>query len=661
MNHHLLKGDELFDERFHNVTHVVQDTHLIKGCIKVFDYEKKCDAYLEYEKLRTDIAAGNITLKRKGAPKTTTYQRLSAKDQEELAFAVDTTRRLNEYAHTKHTTLHQAYQDLKAEYEAQPYSDKPFPSKATAYRHLKSLRNGLPLLFDNSNKGNRKRRRPEQVEAVVVDAIEKYMLHPHSRWTMTNLYRVVNQTLHDEQLIDQVDKVSKKYIARLMRSITSDPEVERMDPKLVAAAKSIASEVIRVETPLMRVEQDALHMPWRVQTPDGQSNNIYLVHAIDCCTGMPVGWHLVIGAPAVSDSLKCVESILFSKKERLKALGLTNDLDCFGTPSLLVFDNGAETKGERMQKLTSLGIDPKHCKARHAQGKPFIERLNRSLKTALETLPGCTRFDGVDGQRNPQELKDLPMTLQELESWIVRWYYEEWANTELKRHARSIFIDPVHYGNTPAQRWRNYSEVHGFALPLPPSIGQWRMAIYEHSNRTLSRKTGITYEGFHFRGPNMSHLITKYGETNIEILVDPDDFRAIYVQDGPEGQLLELLNSSVDPATPAYSFAQAKERMSDLAGRTPQEIEQSEAFRRDLYRRSTETSKGGKKGNKSVEESRATTKRSKEKSAVIRAIDKPFNLPAAAATETEPITSVITTGQVTTLPVLDRNTRKNIL
>jgi hypothetical protein len=38
-----------------------------------------------------------------------------------------------------------------------------------------------------------------------------------------------------------------------------------------------------------------------------------------------------------------------------------------------------------------------HCKSRHAHGKPFIERLNRSLKEALETLPGCTRLDAVDG------------------------------------------------------------------------------------------------------------------------------------------------------------------------------------------------------------------------------------------------------------------------
>lgn len=661
MNQHLLKGDELFDNRLGVVTHVVLDTQLIKGCIKALDCEKKSDVYLDYEDLRNSIAAGAITPKRKGAPKVTTYQNLSDKELEDLAFATNITRRILEYVKTMGVSRHMAYQAIKREYEANPDSDKPFPSDVRIYRYLGRHDNGLPLLFDNSNRGNFVPRRSESVRAFIEDAAERFLLQPQSRWTMTNFAKWVNQALRDEQLIDRSDTVSQDYIRKVVRSITTDPETERMDPRLVAAAKSTASEVIRVETPLMRVEQDALHLPWRINTPDGLSNSIYLVHAIDCCTGMPVGWHLVVGSPSVSDSLKCVESVLFSKKERFKALDLDYELDCFGTPSLLVFDNGPETKGERMQKLTALGIDPKHCKSRHAHGKPFIERLNRSLKSALETLPGCTRFDGVDGQRKPEELKELPMELHELERWIVRWYHEEWANTELRRHLQSVFIDPVHLGNTPAQRWKTITQDQGHPLPLPPSISRWRMAIYEHDRRTLSRKTGITYEGFNFRGPNMSYLITKYGETTLDILVDPDDFRHIYVCDGPDGQLLELVNTSVDAATPAYSFTQAKEMMRGAAGRTPDAVEQSEGFRRDLYKRSTETAKSGKSTKKWPEQSRATTQRSKETSAVMRAIEKPMASPPATMDMSPTDATDINAADVPMLPVLDRNTRQSIL
>ena len=213
-----------------------------------------------------------------------------------------------------------------------------------------------------------------------------------------------------------------------------------MDPKLVAAAKSKAPNRIVATFPFERVEQDAVHLPFAVITPHGPASNIYLIHAIDCCTGMVVGWYLMVGAPSESDGLKCVESILFSKESKLKALGLCYDFDIYGTPHKLIFDNGPEARGERMTKLRCLNIDPMHCKSRHAHGKPFIERLNRSLKEALQTLPGCTRLNGKDGERDPVKLGDNLMTLEALEQWVVRWYFESWGNTVLKRHLRTDFV-----------------------------------------------------------------------------------------------------------------------------------------------------------------------------------------------------------------------------
>src|SRR5690606_21177331 len=201
----------------------------------------------------------------------------------------------------------------------------------------------------------------------------------------------------------------------------------RMDPKQVPASKSVARTRIMVQAPFDRVEQDAVHLPFVIDTPEGPFSNVYLVHAIDCCTSMPLGRRLVIGSPAQSDGLRCIESILFSKKTAFERLGLKPSFDVFGTPHQLVLDNGPETRGERMRKLPALGIDIKHCKARHPHEKPFIERLNRSLKEALETLPGCTRLDGKDGQRDPGRLGEGCMTAMELERWIGGGYYEGWA------------------------------------------------------------------------------------------------------------------------------------------------------------------------------------------------------------------------------------------
>ena len=49
-------------------------------------------------------------------------------------------------------------------------------------------------------------------------------------------------------------------------ALTVDPEIERMDPRLVSAARSIARNRIVVTLPFERVEQDALHLPFVVKT-----------------------------------------------------------------------------------------------------------------------------------------------------------------------------------------------------------------------------------------------------------------------------------------------------------------------------------------------------------------------------------------------------------
>ena len=133
-------------------------------------------------------------------------------------------------------------------------------------------------------------------------------------------------------------------------------------------------------------------------------------------------------------------------------------------------DTDADVFHERMQRLALLGIDLEHGKSRHPQRRPFIERLNRSLKEALETLPGCTRFNGKDGMRDPVALGDRLMDLAELQRWVVRWYYESWMHNVLERLERTQAWEDTTLGNTPAKRWTSMSEQLGFVMPLRSSL-----------------------------------------------------------------------------------------------------------------------------------------------------------------------------------------------
>ena len=274
-----------------------------------------------------------------------------------------------------------------------------------------------------------------------------------------------------------------------------------------------------------------------------------------------------------------------------------------------------------MLNLTRLGIKPMYCKSRHAHGQPFIERLNRSLKVALETLPGCTRFNGVDGKRDPVAEGDQLMDLDELEKWIVRWYFESWIHTELLRLRSAVFVDDFN-GHTPAQVLKRLTVEDEHALPLPPNLKDWQLVKFEQQVCALSRKTGITLKTFNFAGDNLQRLIDAFGSVDVRVLFDPDDFRFVYVAHG--GDLVKLINKFVDERTPGYSFVRAIEVREtvppDDSGRL-----QSEAYMRDLYAFSAARTRAATTRKTSTRVASKETKgRAREHSATMRAAQDPL-------------------------------------
>ena len=139
-------------------------------------------------------------------------------------------------------------------------------------------------------------------------------------------------------------------------------------------------------------------------------------------------------------------------------------------------------------------------------------------------------------------------------------------------------------GDTPAARWAHITQDQ--PIPLPPTLNAWRLALYEHHERTLSRKTGITVGGgLSYRGENLDYLVAKYGEAPVKVLVDPDDFRQVFVYDGEELPLVPLTEVGVDETTPGYTVRKIKE-MRRLQRESAQASEAPARFRSDLYERS---------------------------------------------------------------------------
>lgn len=632
-----LRGDKLVQSSSGKELYVVQSLLPRIQRVKVVDVERREEALMDDADLRLQVASGDIRVVRKGEDRAhALHGRSEAEDQahqEALQFLHELLQLKRQYG----VSFHRAYDMLVNQVLPEQGDEAPkLLSLSQAYRLWERERNGIPLHRGNAAKGNRRLRYSEEVYETVEDVAEELFLRPQSKWTLRTLTEEVNRRLHDMKLLPKSQDVSRDFVKRtLLADVDADPSHARMNPLDAIAAKAVAGKRYRIASLFERVEQDALHLPWVIRTPYGDSDNVYLVHAIDCATSMPLGWCLVIGAPRTPDTLRCVESILFPKKRRCEALGVKYDFDVYGTPNLVVVDNGPENKGARVLRLSRLSITVNRLKARHAHKKPFIERLNKSLKEYLETLPGCTRFDSKDGERDPVALGDPVMTLEEMERWIVRFYFEEWAIKPLERLAKSVFVDNENLGNTALKRYRMLTEEKGCPIPLPPSLDAWRSTIYDQQFRKLSRKTGISYGSYHFKGDRLSQLIDRFGEAEVKVLIDNDDFRWVYVVDKDGRTLVPLANDSTSEKTPAYSYDEAAAVLKEAADEGIDITREN--LRRDVLNRSVERAPKGRKAEgggtasgKKVKKSKETTTKARRHEAVKRSAEKPLlpNLPS---------------------------------
>lgn len=496
-----------------------------------------------------------------------------------------------------------------------------------AYRLLKHSEDPrIALMPAYSLRGNRVPRCARMNE-IILQVIDDEYNREKSRISLGSVRTIAQEKAKAEGIPEKDRRVSLKRVNSVMKkNWDPDREYNRLDQRVAKSLKAVAKERIKPGSPLNRVEIDAVCLPF-ILRGDGDGEfieKVWLLHAIDCETSMPLGWRLLTVAPTTEDTFSCLEMSIYPKAELLRNMGIKFSVDPFGLIKNLILDNGPENSRVRLAGLTKVDINLQWTPVNSGHLKPFIERHNGSIKRALEMLPGCTRFNGKDGMRTEQAKVDANLlTKEELNHWIGRWKYEVWAHTPLDRFITAEYENDKYLGATPAERWINFEK--SVCLPGCPTPKAWRTVRFIAAIGTLSHKTGIQHGTFEFKGKNLQILCDQYGrESLVEYHYNPHDFRIIYVPDKESGEWVELQNAEVGTTTPAYSFEEAKERRADKkAAHTPSPT--IEQFTSDIVARSVGTQT---KKQKRDAQRQAHNRQERERQAQARADENPMQEPS---------------------------------
>ena len=443
----------------------------------------------------------------------------------------------------------------------------PMCSQREAYRILKlneSTEGALMPAYET--RGNRASRYGLRMSEIVLELTATMYATEKSKITIAKLADLVTHCAHTEGILDDEKHVSRKFVrSMVIQKWNPDLDHKRLDPRLAKSLKAVAANRIRPGAPLNRVEIDTLHLPMLAKTEYGIAEDMHVILAIDCETSHPLAWWLMLTKPTTEDTFSCLERAIYPKTELLKKMGINFSVDPFGAILNLIMDNGPENSKIRLAPITRVGTNPVWTEKDSGHRKPFVERLNRSLKIGLEALPGCTRFDGKDGMRTEAAKKDALMTVKTFEHWIARWLFEKWPHTPLERFVTADYVLDEPLGLTPAERWCNYEARQ--PLPICPPLEDWRRCRYLEVEKVLNNKTGVSLESFDFRGDNLKALIAQYGpNSQVKAFYNPHDYRTIYVPEKKSGEWTVLINSEVISTTPAFSFDEAKKRRKAVKG-----------------------------------------------------------------------------------------------
>jgi putative transposase len=265
---------------------------------------------------------------------------------------------------------------------------------------------------------------------------------------------------------------------------------------------------------------------------DDTKKRWWIVVAIDCRTRVILGMRLTCEQRS-SAAVGCLRMITSDKGGISDATGAVARWSQYGTPELLVADNGSAFKATAFSDACAdLRISLLYT---IAGARGAIERMFQTCATnLLPRLSGRTFSDVVERADHPAEARAC-LGPEDLCFALVRWIVDIYHNTPHSGLG----------GRTPLAQWEADHRAGNYPLRAAPDRRARRLA-FGLTLKRRARREGVVILGVRYHSEALAQFVTRRGASTVDLRWDPEDIGVVEVSIDGQWQEVPAVHAGLD-------------------------------------------------------------------------------------------------------------------
>lgn len=390
-------------------------------------------------------------------------------------------------------------------------------------RYNKAGRDISALMNQDSSKGNKSDRLPDELRTIVRDAVDRVYMVRERGTKQGALHAAQAAVLKENALRPDALKLRMPTLTMVRKDIRGRSAFDRHAARYghmsaLRAFRAVLGKTIP-DKPLDRAEIDHTRMDLFVVDKDGNPlGRPWLTVCVDALTRCVLGFYLGFEPPSYLTVARCLKHAFLPKTDlRKRYPSIKSEWPSYGVMRTLVVDNGLEFHSESLEAACYyLGIEIQYTPRKMPWYKGIIERFQGTLNRAIAHGAPGTTFSDIFEKDDYDPAKHAVVELEQLREAINLWV----ADVYHQKEHRSL-------QTSPAAMWGSSIKPEEIELPEDPK--RLDAVLGRVDFRMLTHK-GIELEGLFYNSTDLRDLRMQHGDKlRVELRVDDGDIGRVVV------------------------------------------------------------------------------------------------------------------------------------